>query len=201
MQPSNDLTTETPDYSARLATVEMQVGALADTTQVVEELAGALDYLYDTGADSSALQVVSDNASMLLETNQQLDQALKSLAEIARTVQQQRDATRQALTALKAAIEDVNTNVPEIAELYDTVSETVQEDVESYMLDVMWEILVDHITTESPLSYSEAVELTDLLTGGLFEQDHPIWQELRDWINHGILLIEEGIPPQPEDEF
>ena len=201
MQPSNDLTTETPDYSARLATVEMQVGALADTTQVVEELAGALDYLYDTGADSSALQVVSDNASMLLETNQQLDQALKSLAEIARTVQQQRDATRQALSHLKAAIEDVNTNVPEIAELYDTVSETVQEDVESYMLDVMWEILVDHITTESPLSYSEAVELTDLLTGGLFEQDHPIWQELRDWINHGILLIEEGIPPQPEDEF
>ena len=201
MQPSNDLTTETPDYSAQLATVEMQVGALADTTQVVEELAGALDYLYDTGADSSALQVVSDNASMLLETNQQLDQALKSLAEIARTVQQQRDATRQALSHLKAAIEDVNTNVPEIAELYDTVSETVQEDVESYMLDVMWEILVDHITTESPLSYSEAVELTDLLTGGLFEQDHPIWQELRDWINHGILLIEEGIPPQPEDEF
>ena len=201
MQPSNDLTTETPDYSAQLATVEMQVGALADTTQVVEELAGALDYLYDTGADSSALQVVSDNASVLLETNQQLDQALKSLAEIARTVQQQRDATRQALSHLKAAIEDVNTNVPEIAELYDTVSETVQEDVESYMLDVMWEILVDHITTESPLSYSEAVELTDLLTGGLFEQDHPIWQELRDWINHGILLIEEGIPPQPEDEF
>ena len=201
MQPSNDLTTETPDYSARLATVEMQVGALADTTQVVEELAGALDYLYDTGADSSALQVVSDNASMLLETNQQLDQALKSLAEIARTVQQQRDATRQALTALKAAIEDVNTNVPEIAELYDTVSETVQEDVESYMLDVMWEILVDHITTESPLTYSEALELTDLLTGGLIDPEHPVWQDLRSWISRCVMLVEDGIHPEAEAEY
>ncbi len=200
MQPGSNVN-DTPDYSAQLATVEMQVGALADTDQVVAELAGALDYLYETGADATALQVVSDDATRLLEANQQLDQALKTVAEVARTIQQQRDATRQALGHLKAAIEDVNTNVPEIAELYDAVSETVQDDVESYMLDVMWEILVDHITTESPLSYSEAVELTDLLTGGLIDPEHPVWQDLRDWISRCVMVVEDGIHPQAEAEY
>lgn len=198
MQNSNDH--DSPDYSAQLATVEMQVNALANTDQVVEQMAGALDYLYETGADTSAIQVVSDNASQLLEANQQLDQALKSVAEIARTIQQQRDVTRQALGNLKAAIEDADMSVPEIASLYDELSEMAQEDAETYILEIMWEIVVNNITDNTSLSYSEAIELTDLITGGLIEEDHPIWQELRSWISRCNLLLEEGIH-QPESDY
>lgn len=198
MQPSSDFN-DTPDYSSQLATVEMQVGTLADTHQVVDQMAGALDYLYETGADSAAIQVLSENASQLIEANQQLDQAMKAVAEIARTIQQQRDVTRQALSTLKAAIEDADTGVPEIADLYDSLSEMAQEDAECYVLDVMWEIVVDNVTSNTSLTYSEAIELVDLLTGGLIEENHPIWQELRSWISRCILLLEEGIP-QPEGD-
>jgi methyl-accepting chemotaxis protein len=199
MMPANNVN-DTPDYSAQLATVERQVEALADTGQVVEQMAGALDYLYETGADATALQAVSDNASQLLETNQQLDQALKSVAEIARTIQQQRDATRQALSELKAAIEQADTGVPEISDLYESLSEMAQEDAETYLMEVLWEIVVDNITSTTSLSYSEAVELTDLLTGGLIEEDHPVWQELREWISRSVMLLEDG-SHQPETAY
>ncbi|WP_119069168.1 hypothetical protein [Aggregatilinea lenta] len=200
MQPGSNVN-DTPDYSAQLATVELQVGALADTDQVVEELAGALDYLYETGADTAALQVVSDDATRLLEANQQLDQALKTVAEVARTIQQQRDATRRALTDLKAAIEDADTAVPEISDLYDALSEVAQEDAETYLMEILWDVVVDSITANTALTYSEAVELTDLLTGGLIDPEHPAWQDLRDWISRCVMVVEDGIRPEAEAEY
>ena len=197
MPPSNN--PNDTDYNAQLATVEMQVNALADTAPIVEQVAGALDYLYETGADATAIQAVSDGATQLLDANQQLSQAMHGVAEIARTIQQQRNATRQALSDLKTAVAQADTSVPEISDLYDALSEMAQEDAEAYLYDWIYENLADGISCNTSLSYNEAIELVDVLTGDLLAEDHPIWQELREWLARALAVLEDGIRPLEAD--
>lgn len=173
---------EPNDVSTELIALSEQVHALADTGPVVEALSDSLNYLYETGADARALETVHANASTLLDTTQQLNQAFGAAMKIAQLIRQQRDQTQQALVDLKKAMAVIDTDVPEVEELFESVEQITIEGVQDDMWVWMWDFVHDQITAATPLNWFQADILTTALTSGMIPQNDPLWTELLDWL-------------------
>ncbi|NLF78156.1 MAG: hypothetical protein GX573_20885 [Chloroflexi bacterium] len=143
--------THTDDVARELAVLQDQVNGLADPNAAAEAVAAELDYLYSVGADTQSLQVIHDQASVLLDASQQLGQAFSAALHVAQRIREQRNTAQEALAKLKTAVENADLDQPEVAQLFEELSEMAQEDAEVYFWDMMWEFLEDHIVMNTPL--------------------------------------------------
>jgi len=176
------MTTElhTPsDLAVELALVEQQARALGNPLPAVDAIVDDLNRLYDHGADLPTLQAIQANAGALLDAVQCSGQTLHAALDLAGRIKQQRDLTRQALDDLKRAVDTVDLDVPEIEALFETVEEMVTEQTWEYI----WEVQIDGVVSNTPLSWDEASRLVGILDGdhNLADGD-PLWDALREWI-------------------
>jgi sugar/nucleoside kinase (ribokinase family) len=158
-----------------LAAVQQHVNDLADPRDSAGAIADALDRLYATGADAGTVNTIHAHAVEMLETSQSLHQVVRTTLEMARALREQRERLRQ-------AIADVDISVPEIEELVETIREETSEEEYWYLQDLIQESFVDEIAMNTGLNWTEAGQLADILTGGVLEDDHPLWDELREWL-------------------
>jgi sugar/nucleoside kinase (ribokinase family) len=158
-----------------LAAVQQHVNDLADPRDSAGAIADALDRLYATGADADTVNTIHAHAVEMLETSQSLHQVVRTTLEMARALREQRERLRQ-------AIADVDVSVPEIEELVETIREETSEDDYWWLMDMFHENLTEDIVSNTGLSWQEAGQLTDIITGGALEEDHPLWDELREWL-------------------
>jgi hypothetical protein len=170
------------EIDARLAVVQEAVSTLANPIPILEDIEAELDILAGEEADPEALDAIHNNAITLLDSQQRLATAFMTTLELAKALKDQREQARQGLAELKQAIDDADRDVPEVESLWQTIEEIISEENEMYLWDMMYEVIDDQIAFGSGLSHTEAAALTNLLTGGCFEDDHPLWDELRDWI-------------------
>ena len=175
---TTDTHTQT-DLAGELALVEQQARALGNPLPAVDAIVDDLNRLYDRGADLPTLQAIQANAGALLDAVQQSGQTLHAALDLAGRIKQQRDLTRQALDDLKRAIDTVDLDVPEIEALFETVEEMVTEQTWEYI----WEVQIDGVVSNTPLSWDEASRLVGILDGdhNLTDGD-PLWDALREWI-------------------
>ena len=158
-----------------LAAVQQHVNTLADPRDSAGALADALDRLYATGADVDTVDTIHAHAVEMLETSQSLHQVVRTTLEMARALREQRERLRQ-------AIAEGDISVPEIDELVETIRQETAEDEYWCLMDMFHENLTDDIAMNTGLSWQEAGQLTGILTGGVLEEDHPLWDELREWL-------------------
>ena len=167
------------DLASELALVEQQARALGNPLPAVDAIVDDLNQLYDHGADLPTLQAIQANAGALLGAVQSSGQTLHAALDLAGRIKQQRDLTRQALDDLKRAVDTVDLDVPEIEALFETVEEMVTEQTWEYV----WEVQIDGVVSNTPLSWDEASRLIGILDGdhNLTDGD-PLWDALREWI-------------------
>lgn len=102
--------------------------------------------------------------------------------KIAQLIRQQRDQTQQALGDLKKAMAVIDTDVPEVEELFESVEQITIEGVQDDVFVWMWDYIHDQIVAASPLNWFQVDSLTTALTSGLIAQNDPLWAELLDWL-------------------
>lgn len=186
------------EIDARLAVVQEAVSVLANPIPLLEDIENELDLLAGDEADPEALNAIHTNAVTLIDSQQRLATAFMTTLELAKALKDQREAARQTLADLKKSINDADMNVPEIEALWETIEEMVSEDNMYYMDEYAWDTITDQIANESPLDYSEAVRILNLLTGGnIIDDDHYLWDELRDWIRRANECSRTGLTPPP----
>jgi prefoldin subunit 5 len=172
--PSPDLVDQEVDRA--LEAVQQHVNDLADPRDSAGAIADALDRLYATGADADTVNTIHTHAVEMLETSQSLHQVVRTTLEMARALREQRERLRQ-------AIADVDISVPEIEELVETIREETSEEEYWYLQDLVQESFIDEIAMNTGLNWTEAGQLAGvLLSGGDLEDDHPLWDELREWL-------------------
>ncbi len=191
----NNVTTPAADQEidARLAVVQEAVSVLANPIPVLEDIEAELDMLNDEEADPEALNAIHENAITLLDSQQRLATAFMTTLELAKALKDQREQARQTLAELQRAIEECDTDNPDIDALVMSISEE-QEEWIWYTLDDMQ---AENIAEESGLDYSEAYQMMNILTGGGLDTDHYLWGELRDWMRRAQETIRSGICPPP----
>lgn len=180
VQPHTD-TDHTPEQT--LLTVQQRLNALVDPAEIADDVEARLDRLFAEGADPGVIDAIADNTADLVDQAHVLQDNLRTTLETARALRDQREQARQALENLREAMRNVDTDVPEIEELY----EAIEEINVSYMWDYIYESVYDQITQNTPLNWDEAVDLVTLVTegglgAGVLEDDHPLWRELREWL-------------------
>jgi hypothetical protein len=175
------VSTSSPDLVDRevdraLAAVEQHVNDLADPRDSAGAIADALDRLYASGADAGTVNAIHAHAVEMLETSQSLHQVVQTTLEMARALREQRERLRQ-------AIAEMDTSVPEIEDLVETIREETSEEEYWYLQDMIVDSVVEDLALNTPLSWQEASQLADvILTGGELEDGHPLWDELREWL-------------------
>lgn len=167
------------DAGDDLLAIQQRVVALADPSALVDGVLADLDRLYQDGADPGVLNAIEDSTADLLAHARQLHDTVTATVELARTLRTQREEARQALDELRSAVRTVDTDVPEIEELYEAIEETTME----WLWDTIYEQIYDQIVINSPLHWNEAVDLISLLTEGELADDHPLWNEVREWLD------------------
>jgi sugar/nucleoside kinase (ribokinase family) len=168
-----DLVDEEVDRT--LVAVQQHVSDLADPRDSAGAIADALDRLYATGADAETVNAIHAHAVEMFETSQSLHQVVHTTLEMARALREQRERLRQ-------AIADVDISVPEIEELVETIREETSEDDYWGLMDMFHDSLTDDIAMNTGLNWHEAGQLSDIITCGVLEEDHPLWDELREWL-------------------
>jgi len=171
-------TTIAPDPAEHLAIVQRQVLDLADPADVVDQIAVGLDRLFDGGADPGVLNAIEDGARGLLEHARSLHDNAQTAIELARVLREQREAARKTLEDLKRAMDEVDRDVPEIDALADAIEEMSAE----WMWEVQEEDLIWSIANNTPLTFMEAAHLYEVFTESGLANDHPLWNELREWL-------------------
>jgi hypothetical protein len=171
--PTPDLVDQEVDRT--LIAVQQHVSDLADPRDSAGAIGDALDRLYTTGADAEAVEAIHTHAVEMLETSQSLHQVVQTTLEMARALREQREH-------LRLAIAEIDTSVPEIEELVETIREETSEDDYWCLMDMFHENLTEDIVSNTGLNWQEAGQLADILTGGALEEDHPLWDELREWL-------------------
>lgn len=168
------------DYASELAVIEERMTTLANPSQAVQAIWDELDRLYRDGADETPLRTIQSNAVDLMTTAQELDQAFRSAVELARTIQRQRDIINGQRSELKRAVEECDTDVPEIMELYESLEEDLMDNV---FWEVFHEETITNIVDGTGFSWADAARLNDLLFFDLFlPAGHPIWDDLKAWM-------------------
>ncbi len=185
------------EIDQRLAVVQEAVSVLANPIPVLEDIEAELDILNDEEADPEALNAIHENAITLLDSQQRLATAFMTTLELAKALKEQREQARQGLDELKQAISSADLNVPEIEGLWETIEEMVSEDSMNYFDDYAWDSMIDRIAEETPLDYRESYQLLNLLTGEQIEENHYLWDELRDWMRRAEETAKTGICPPP----
>jgi methylthioribose-1-phosphate isomerase len=180
-EPKTD-TTPADELTHELALVSDQVRALADPTGAVDTIVVALDRLYAQGADDQALADIQTGGEQLLAITDASTQALRGAVELAQRIKQQRDQAEDALQRLRQAMDALDTDMPEIQALFESVEEMLMDETWEYIYDTLWETVYDRVFSATPLDYRESVTLTDYLTDGCLPLDHPLWDELRAWM-------------------
>src|SRR5574342_429276 len=122
---------ETPaadqEIDARLTVVQEAVSTLANPIPILEDIEAELDVLNEEEADPEALNAIHTNAITLLDAQQRLAAAFMTTLELAKALKDQREQARQGLAELKQAIENADTDVPEIEQLWQMVEESNME--------------------------------------------------------------------------
>ena len=175
--------------TSQLMIVQEQLEALPALAPHADAIAEELESLFAKGVNAEQLQTIHDSALVLLETADQQDSALRGVMEIARRLQGQRDQTRETLDDLRDAISDIDLSNPDVAVLCEAIETNALE----YYYSNRYEDLTDHIADMTPLTASEANKLLDLVTGELtefLEEDDPMWDELRRWIERGEAIVD-----------
>ena len=183
------------EIDARLAVVQEAVSTLANPIPILEDIEAELDILNEEEADPEALNAIHTNAITLLDAQQRLATAFMTTLELAKALKDQREQARQGLAELKRAIEDADTDVPEIGSLWETVEEMVSEDSMNYFFDMAWEHVAESIADSSPLDWDESQRILALLCDGGLEMDHYLWNDLRDWMRRASEYTRTGITP------
>lgn len=178
-QPPNN--PEPDDITTTLALVQDHISTLADMAGVSGRLSDDLSYLYETGANAETLQNIADGATILIERGRQQDEALYATLKVAFKLKQQREATQRELDTLRQDVREINLAVPEIARLSEDIEQMMMDDTETYFYEMMGETLAGSIADNTPLSYTEAAQMTNLLMDG-DELPDGLWHELKDWI-------------------
>lgn len=185
---------ETPaadqEIDARLAVVQEAVSTLANPIPILEDIEAELDILNEEEADPEALNAIHTNAITLLDAQQRLAAAFMTTLELAKTLKDQREATRRTLADLQRAVEECDVENPDIEALAESIREE-QDEMLWYTLDDM---LVENFAESSPLTQDEAYRLVNLVIYNL-EHDHYLWDELRDWIRRADEYTRTGITP------
>ena len=194
MQTTEPVTTTSSadDLDHALALVTDQVRALADPIGAVDTIVDGLEKLYAQGADADALADIQAGGEQLLALTDASTQALRGAVDLAQRIKRQRDQVQQALSNLKRAIVDVDTDVPEVAYLSEAIEELVRDEAWEYMLDTLWEDIVDDIVGNTGLNYSETWDLLDLLRDSGLDDTHPAWSDLRTWMAQAHQAQEEA---------
>jgi predicted nuclease with TOPRIM domain len=175
-------TTPADELAHELALVADQVRALADPTGAVDTIVIGLDRLYSQGADTDALADIQTGGEALLAIIDASTQALRSAVELAQRIQQQRDQAEEALQRLRQAMDELNTDMPEIQAMFESVEEMLMDETWTYIFDTLYEVVYDNVFSNTGLDYNESVTLIELLTDYTIREDHPLWDELRAWM-------------------
>jgi len=174
-QPINPADTEIDDA---LLVIQQRVSALVDPELIGDDISMRLDRLHADGADPGVLDALADNAADLIDQTNTLADHLRTAIHSARALREQRELARRALEDFKAAVRNVDTDVPEVEEMYEAIQELDMQ----WMWDATYEIIYDQITANTPLEWNEAVQLIDILTGDGPAPDDILWNELREWL-------------------
>ncbi len=186
------------EIDARLATVQEAVSVLANPIPVLEDIEAELDILNEEEADPEALNAIHENAITLLDSQQRLVTAFMTTMELAKALKDQREQTRQTLANLQRAVEECDTENPDI----DALVMSIQEEQDEFLWYTLDDMQAENIAEESGLDYPEAYQMMNILTGGGLDTDHYLWDELRDWIRRAQETIRTGLCPPPEiDRF
>ncbi len=182
-----------------LAVLEETVRNLPIPTQAAELIADALNYLANDGAEDKAvvLDDIYNATSAMLQTAQQLDQGFRASLNIAKTLRQQREDARQALASLKDALQNADTDNDDVAALWEAAEECFNEEQMWYIWDMMYDEVTDRIWNSTPFSYEEARDLINALTDEWIDENHYLWDELRDWLRRIKETADTGICPPP----
>lgn len=113
---------------------------------------------------------------------QQLDAHLTSAVSLAQTLRQQREGARAALDGLKTALDERDRDHPVIEQLLEDLEEEINEGLMFDLWDMTWDYVTERIFEETPLSYTQASRLLDILTGGELDHESPLWNEITEWI-------------------
>jgi hypothetical protein len=181
------------DIESRLTVVQQAVNDLVDTEFIVEDIENELDILAEEDADPEALGAIHSHAVTLLDAQTRLNAAFQTALELAAALKSQRESARQSLVELKAAIANIDTDVPEINDLWLSAEESASEWL-MYSLYDEWETVVEQLINTTPLEEDEASKLIGVLTDE-FDPEHYLWDELRDWIRRMDETIRTGITP------
>jgi hypothetical protein len=170
------------ELAHELALVSDQVRALADPAGAVDTIVVALDRLYAQGADDQALADIQAGGEQLLTITDASTQALRGAVELAQRIKQQRDQAEDALKRLRQAMDEIDTDMPEIQAMFESVEEMLMDETWAYIFDTLYEVVYDNVFSNTGLDYAEAVTLIELLTDYSIREDHPLWDELRTWM-------------------
>jgi sugar/nucleoside kinase (ribokinase family) len=182
-EPTIQTNTDTGDDVERdLVAVEAQVNALLDPTAAVDAIIASLEDLHDDGATLDPLTTIQGATECLLEVAQEQNRAFRTTLGLARKLKEQRDQTHEALDELKYAVETADTLDPTVAQLWEAVEEMISETNEIWLFDMVWETIRDELACNSPLTYREADRLVDIFLGEVLPDDHPLWNEVREWL-------------------
>ena len=181
------------DIESRLTVVQQAVDDLVDTNFIVEDIENELDILADEEADPEALGAIHGHAITLLDAQARLNAAFQTALELAAALKGQRESARQSLVELKAAISNIDTDVPEINDLWQAAEESASEWL-MYSLYDPWENVVEQLINTTPLEEEEASKLIGVLTEE-FDPEHYLWDELRDWVRRADEFVRTGITP------
>ena len=181
------------DIESRLTVVQQAVDDLVDTNFIVEDIENELDILADEEDDPEALGAIHGHAITLLDAQARLNAAFQTALELAAALKGQRESARQSLVELKAAIANIDTDVPEINDLWQAAEESASEWL-MYSLYDPWENVVEQLINTTPLEEEEASKLIGVLTEE-FDPEHYLWDELRDWVRRADEFVRTGITP------
>lgn len=184
MNDQPDLTQPADDVTA-LAALEQTASALVDPTIAADVIEQGLNFIYTNEGEhlEAVLDDIQLSVNALVANADDLGAKLQAAVAMAKTLREQRESARQALQDLQDAIVNHDLSHPEIDGLIDSLTESITWEIEEQIWDVLWEHVIDRITDESPLDYTQANHLLDILTGGEVAHDSPVWREITEWID------------------
>lgn len=185
-----------------LALLEETMRSLPVPAHAAEIISDGLNFLYENGADDKAevLEDIHRAASAMLQTTQQINQGFGAALHIAKSLREQREEARQALSDLRKALDQIDLDHEDVAAVWEAAEECFNEDQLWYIFDLMYEEVAERIYGSSPLLLTEAHELLDVLTGGRLDEGHYLWDELRGWMRRARETADTGIcPPAAAD--
>lgn len=169
-----------PDPAVSLTVVAQQTINLPAPDRITDAIYAQLDALHADGADPGRLDDIAVAARDLTAQAEHLHDLVHNVLEAGRTIREQRDRARAALVDFKRAVSMIDTDVPEVEELYQAAEEVIWNFIEEQDKNH----LLDAIVAHTGLDDDEAHALYRVLTGNGPAPDNPLWDEVRDWLRH-----------------